>query len=89
MQHHLPPIAVAFGLAVRRLRSKAGLSQEALAANAELSRGMIYYVERGERQPTLMTIVALARALDLRPSELVQEIDKIRPRPSSGTGSTK
>src|SRR5215211_97270 len=57
---------VSFGDLLRRLRSAAGLSQEALAERADLSRNGISDLERGARQaPRLETVRMLADALDL------------------------
>jgi transcriptional regulator with XRE-family HTH domain len=55
-----------FGDLLRRLRSAAALSQEALAERAGLSRSGISDLERGARQvPRLETVRTLADALAL------------------------
>lgn len=81
-----------FGAQLRRLRTLAGLSQEALAARAGLSRRGIADLERGARRsPYPDTARRLAAALGLRGVErdtfmascrpsLVREV--VRPRPS-------
>jgi predicted ATPase/transcriptional regulator with XRE-family HTH domain len=57
---------ISFGDLLRRLRSAAGLSQEALAERADLSRNGISDLERGARQvPRLETVRMLADALAL------------------------
>ena len=61
----------AFGLAVRSLRKRAGLSQEELADKSGLHRTYIGSVERGERNISLENIQALAGVLGLQPSELL------------------
>jgi transcriptional regulator with XRE-family HTH domain len=68
--------ATAFGLALRRLRLSAGLSQEQLAFDAGVQRNFISLIERGENQPTITTIWKLAVALGLSASALVQECEK-------------
>ena len=64
-----------FGQVVRRRREEAGLSQEALADAARLHRTYISLLERGQRQPQLETIRALARGLGTTMAELVGELD--------------
>lgn len=64
-----------FAANLRRRRSDAGLSQEALAAAARLHRTEISLLERSERDPRLTTIVRLARALRIRPADLLDGID--------------
>ena len=60
---------------LRRRRSEAGLSQDALAAAARLHRTEISLLERSERDPRLTTIVRLARALRVPPADLLRGID--------------
>ena len=64
--------AIAFGEVLKELRQGAELSQDALAEKAELERTFISFLERGERQPTLSTIIALASALRIEPDEVVR-----------------
>jgi predicted ATPase/DNA-binding XRE family transcriptional regulator len=55
-----------FGAKLRRLRESAGLTQEELAARAELTRNAVSALERGERRrPYPHTIRSLADALKL------------------------
>lgn len=63
---------VAFGKALRRLRTSMGLSQEALAEAAGRHPNYIIRLERGSSSPSLATIEAIARALSMRPSELLR-----------------
>jgi transcriptional regulator with XRE-family HTH domain len=55
----------AFGLRLRELREKAALTQGQLARKAGLSLPGITKLELGARQPSLPTLLALARALGL------------------------
>jgi transcriptional regulator with XRE-family HTH domain len=57
---------------VRKYRTEAGYSQEALASKADIHRTYIGGIERGERNPTLATIHRLAAALGVQPSQLLE-----------------
>lgn len=62
----------AFGQVVRERRIKAGLTQEALAERAELTRNYVSDLERGLKSPTLSTVSALALAFGTKTYLLVQ-----------------
>lgn len=53
------------GINIKLARVKAGLTQEALAEKANLSRETIGDTERGTKSPTVSTIGAIADALDI------------------------
>lgn len=59
-----------FGERVRELRLARGLSQEELAFKSGMHRTYLGGVERGERNPSLKNIVAIAEALGITPSQL-------------------
>jgi transcriptional regulator with XRE-family HTH domain len=59
-----------FGNRVRELRRKTGLSQEELAFKAGVHRTYLGGIERGERNPSLKNIAALAQALGVTLSDL-------------------
>lgn len=61
----------AFGLVLRRLRTEKNMSQEKLALEGGLDRTFISMLERGQRQPSLTTIIQIAGVLDVSPSDLV------------------
>ena len=63
-----------FGKHVRKLRLERGLSQEKLAELADLHRNYVGGVERGERNIALLNIVALARALHVKPAKLLDTL---------------
>jgi len=63
-------IKVAFGARVRQLRRAVSISQEELAAIAQLDRSYIGGVERGERNISLVNIHKIARALRVKPELL-------------------
>ena len=54
-----------FAARLRELRTKAGLSQAALAERAELHLHGITKLEQGEREPSWATVQALAAALEV------------------------
>ena len=61
-----------FGKKVRALRLAKGLSQEELAFRAGVHRTYLGGIERGERNPSLKNIAAIAKALDSTLPELFQ-----------------
>ena len=63
---------VPLGEAVRRIRKARGLTQEDLSELTELHRNHIGGIERGERNITIKTILALAQALEIRPADLLE-----------------
>lgn len=66
----------AFGDRLRELRKESGwISQEEFAHHVELDRTYISGIERGVRNPTLDTIVKLARGLGVPPTELLVTIE--------------
>lgn len=54
-----------FGQTVRELRLARGLSQEELAFKAGVHRTYLGSIERGERNPALKNIAAIAEALEV------------------------
>lgn len=63
------------GERIRRARLAAGVSQEELSFRAGLHRTYISDVERGNRNVTVKTLVAIARALGIKPAELLGGIE--------------
>jgi transcriptional regulator with XRE-family HTH domain len=58
---------------VRRLRQAIGMSQEELAARAQLHRTYISSVERHERNVSLANIFRIAGALGVTASSLLED----------------
>ena len=56
-----------------RLRGEAGLTQEQLAERSGLSQQYISKLEKGERNPTVVTLYELAQGLGVSHVELVRE----------------
>ena len=57
-----------FGARVRALREAQGFSQEAFAEKCHLHRTYVGGIERGERNPSLKNVAALAAALGVSPA---------------------
>lgn len=55
---------------LRRLRVQRGLSQEALAAEAEVDRSYVGRLERKLENPTVLLLERLAEVLDVQLTEL-------------------
>lgn len=66
--------AIAFGEAVRQRRKAKEWTQEQLAERAGVAAIHVGFVERGENVPKLTMILRLARALGVRPGELIDHI---------------
>jgi transcriptional regulator with XRE-family HTH domain len=58
--------------ALRKLRTKAGMSQEELAKRAKVHRITVLNIEGGHETPTIATLTKLARALDVDVAELLK-----------------
>ncbi|HEY3866146.1 MAG TPA: helix-turn-helix transcriptional regulator [Solirubrobacteraceae bacterium] len=63
-----------FAANLRRERERLNLSQEALGERCDLHRTEISLLERAQRGPRLETIVKLARALEIAPAKLLDDI---------------
>ncbi len=60
------------GRNVRRFRRERGLTQEAFAVKSGFSQQYLSDLERGIRNPTVVTLFELAQALEVTPADLVQ-----------------
>ena len=67
----------AFGQALREFRDAKGISQERLAADAGVDRSYVSLVERGIQGPTIQAVVKFAKALAVKPSEMVMRMEEI------------
>jgi transcriptional regulator with XRE-family HTH domain len=68
-------IRLRFGKRLRELRTRAGLSQEKLAAKAGVARNFVSMVENGQRNVTLATVEKLAKGLACRLASLMPDAD--------------
>jgi transcriptional regulator with XRE-family HTH domain len=64
-----------FASNLRRLRDERGMTQEALSRTAAMEPAEISRLERGGRDPQLLTIVRLARGLGVAVADLVVGIE--------------
>jgi transcriptional regulator with XRE-family HTH domain len=67
------PILVEFARRVRQRRYENGLTQEELAEKAGFHVNYIGGIERAERNASITSIVALAKALEISPRSLFPE----------------
>ena len=67
----------AFGMALRELREKRNLSQEAAAFICGIDRAYFGRLERADKTPTLTTVWRIADGLGTRPSRLLARAERI------------
>lgn len=67
----------AFGKVLQRFRKARGFSQEELSFHSQLDRTFISRLEGGLRQPTISTIIKIAKALDVSAASIVAEMEKL------------
>ena len=70
----------AFGMALRKFRNQKGVSQEKLAAICGLDRTTVSLMERGRRNPSLKSILLLAKGLGVAPHHIMEEVHRLDPR---------
>lgn len=66
----------AVGKTIRTLRKERGLSQDVLSGFAGIARTHLTMIENGTKQANFETLWRIARAFDMRPSELVRRIEE-------------
>lgn len=64
-------VTAALGGRIRALRLERGLSLRTVAAAAQVSPSLLSQIERGEASPSLVSLVAIADALVVRPGVLL------------------
>ena len=69
------PTLHAFGMHLRRMREARGITLEELAQRSGMSFRGVVYIEHGRRNPSLTTVLNLARGLDAAPSGLLAVFD--------------
>ena len=74
-KHGKDPVLVALGTAIRRCRAAKGISQEELAHRSAVDRSYMSSIERGGQNPGIMSVVRIARAMDVTMTELMAEAE--------------
>jgi transcriptional regulator with XRE-family HTH domain len=74
-RHANDPVLVALGAAIRRCRLAKCVSQEELAHRSAIDRSYMSSIERGGQNPGILSIVRIARAMDLTMTELMAEAE--------------
>ena len=64
-------IGETFSRRLRRLRERRGMSRKALGELCGLSKNIIGQYERGEKEPSVRTLIALAEHLDVSVDHLL------------------
>ncbi len=82
-------VARRVGRAMKARREELGLSLRALAAKSRISPSMISDIERGAKSPTISTLSALAAALGIALSSLVDAAAPASPRIRVARGSER
>ena len=65
-----------FGTVLRKKGLSKKFTQEALSLESSLSRAYISELEMGHKDPSLFTIFKLATALKIKPSTIIDEIER-------------
>jgi transcriptional regulator with XRE-family HTH domain len=71
-------ILQSFGMALKLLREKTGLSQEKFALSIEMDRTYYASVEAGKRNISLKNIEKIAQGFDVSLSELFDLVEKTK-----------
>jgi transcriptional regulator with XRE-family HTH domain len=66
----------AFAEALREVRTRRGISQERLALESGYNRTYVGLLERGLQNPSLRTIIGLAKVLDVPAAQIVASVEE-------------
>jgi len=64
-----------FGLIIKQLRTKKGISQEKLALDSDIDRTYISDIEKGDRNVSLVMIERLSNYFQISVSELLKKVE--------------
>ncbi len=70
--HTMTPTPRQMGMKLKKLRTAKGLSQATLAKRAKITREYVNKLEAGRYDPTMGTLQALAKALGVAVTELLE-----------------
>ena len=62
---------------MKSIRIKKGVSQMDLSLRSNLSQSFIANIEKGKKQPSVLTLIRIAEALDVNPQDFFPELYKI------------
>ena len=83
-------LAKALSQRIKRLREAAGLSRQEVATRGDLSLSLVAKLEQGKKaDPRASTLLALARALGVRPSALLDDLFPPGAEPDGEAGRKK
>jgi ribosome-binding protein aMBF1 (putative translation factor) len=69
-------IATEIGKMIAHHRNEKGISQEVLADLAQIHRTYVSQIERGLKCPTIYVLLQISKALDIKLSEMIVELEK-------------
>ena len=67
---------MALGEELRRARGEAGLSQDEVAARANIDRSYLSQLENDKKSPTLDLLMRVCEAIGIKASTLVARVEK-------------
>lgn len=70
-----PKSQKALGAVIRELRTEKGVSLEALAGDAGITKNMLSLIERGEGNPSWSTVEGIAAALSIPVSQIAKRAE--------------
>jgi transcriptional regulator with XRE-family HTH domain len=63
------------GNKIKELRKLRNFTQEDLADKVQVDRSYMGFVERGEKNPTLLTLIKIAKAFKIPLAELFKDVE--------------
>lgn len=76
MERRNEHLVAAFARALARQRARTGLSQEELAARADVSARFVSQLETARRQPSLTAMMALSDGLGMPMADLAASVEQ-------------